>query len=108
MAATVGWSLPGAIQLVTDAQLEADAPVKKLEELRLEKGVWLSTTLLASGLADQVGEQDNMLEIVACCCAKLGGCKLPWIKVPALWQSLIEMLRDRIPGKVRVKRRMLR
>lgn len=38
MAATVGWPLPLAIQLATDAQLEAEAQIRKLEEeLKLER-----------------------------------------------------------------------
>ena len=32
--------------LDTDAQLQAEAQVRKLEELRLEKDVWVSTALL--------------------------------------------------------------
>ena len=40
IAATVGWPLLWAVRLATDAQLEAEAPVAKLEEeLRLEKDV---------------------------------------------------------------------
>ena len=66
MAATVGWSLLGAGQLATDAQLEAEAPVRKLEEeLRLEKDVWVSAALLDLGLADQVGELNDKLEASA-------------------------------------------
>ena len=44
----------------------------------------LSTTLLASGLIDKVREQDNKLETIACHFVKLGGHKLPRIKVQAL------------------------
>lgn len=54
------------------------------EELTLEKAVQLSTILPASELADKVSEQDNKLETIACHFAKLGGRKLPWIKVQAL------------------------
>ena len=55
------------VQQVTDVQLEAGAQVKKLEkELNLEKGMHLSTTLLASGLVDQLGELDNKLETLVC------------------------------------------
>lgn len=44
-------------------QTRAGAPVRKLEEeLRIEKDVLGSSALLASGLADKVGEQDNKLE----------------------------------------------
>lgn len=63
MAATVVWPVLWVTWLTADAQLEAEAKVGKLEEeLRLEKIVWLSTILLALGLADKVGEQDNQLE----------------------------------------------
>ena len=82
VAAAVGWSPLWAVQVANDAQLEAKAQVTVLEEeLRLEKDVWLSTTLLASGLAEEVGKQDNRLETLACRFAKLGGCKLQRIKV---------------------------
>ena len=54
------------------------------EQLKLEKDVQLSTTLLASGLTDKVGEQNNKLETLACHFAKLGGHKLSWIKVRVL------------------------
>ena len=37
-----------------------------------------------SGLADKLTEQDNKLETLICHFAKLGGCKLPWIKVLVL------------------------
>ena len=67
MTATVGWPLLWVVQVATDAQLEAEAWVRKLEEeLRLKKVVRLSTTLLALGLADKVGEQDNNLENLVC------------------------------------------
>lgn len=43
----------------TNVQVDADAQVRKLEEeLRFKKNIQLSTTLLASGLADKMGEQD--------------------------------------------------
>lgn len=48
-----------ASTLATNAQLEAEALVRKLENLRLEKHMRVSTTLLVSGLADKVGKQDN-------------------------------------------------
>lgn len=51
--------------LAADAQLEAAARVRELEEgLRLERNrnVWSSTPLLASGLADKVGEQGGKLQ----------------------------------------------
>ena len=42
------------VQLATDAQLEAEARARKLEEeLRLEKDVWVSSALFASGLAEK-------------------------------------------------------
>ena len=54
MVAAVGWPLLCAIWLAPDAQLEAEALVTNLQvELRLEKDMWLSTILLASGLADK-------------------------------------------------------
>ena len=43
-----------AVWLGTDAQLEAEARVRKIEKLKLKKGVWLSTTLLASEPVDKV------------------------------------------------------
>lgn len=73
----MGWLLLWAASLAIDAQLEAEAQVKKLEELRLEKDVCLSTVLLASGLADKLEEQVNKLETLVCHCAKLGRYKLP-------------------------------
>lgn len=48
MTATVGWPLLLAVFLVPDAQLEAEAQVKRLEELRSRMDVWLSTALPAS------------------------------------------------------------
>lgn len=44
----------------------------------------MSTTLEAPGLADKVGAQDDKLETLVCCFAKLGRHKLPPIKVQAL------------------------
>lgn len=41
----------------------------------------MSTSLPALGLADKIGEQDNKLEIVVCCFTKVGGHKIPRIKV---------------------------
>ena len=58
MATTVGWPPLWAVQPATDAQLEAEAWVRELEEeLKLEKNVQLSTALLALWLADKVKEQ---------------------------------------------------
>lgn len=46
--------------LATDVQLEAEARMRKLKkELKLEKDIRVSTTLLASGLADAVEEQNS-------------------------------------------------
>lgn len=102
VAATVGWLLLWAVQQAIDAQTEAEAQVKKLEEeLRLEKNVWFSTILLASGLADKVGEQNKKLETSVCHFAKLGSYKLPGIKIWVMYQILIRTLRSRILGKVR-------
>lgn len=76
MAATVCWPLLWAVQLATDAQLEAETWVGKLEkELRLEKDMCLSTALLASGLADKVGKKNNKLEILVCHFENLEGHK---------------------------------
>lgn len=44
----------------------------------------LFSTLLASKLADKVGEQDIKLEALAGRFAKLGRRKLPWVIVRAL------------------------
>lgn len=74
MAAIVGWPLLWAVWLNVDAPLEAEAQVRKLgEELKVEKDVQLSTTLLASGLTDKVEELNNILENVLCHFVKLGG-----------------------------------
>lgn len=51
MPAMVGWHLLWGSIVATDAQLEVESPIRKLEEeLKLEKGMWLSTTLLALGM----------------------------------------------------------
>lgn len=64
----------------TEAQSEAKAPVRKLEEkLRLGKAMWLLTAMLASRRADRVREQDNTLSKLKTLVghfAKLGGSKL--------------------------------
>ena len=44
----------------------------------------VSTPLLAAGLADKVGEQGSKLETLAYRFAKLGGRKLPAIKIGVL------------------------
>ena len=50
MAAVVDWSPLWTVWLATNAQLDAEAPVRKLEEeLRIEKEVWLFTILPDSG-----------------------------------------------------------
>lgn len=74
MAAAVSWPLLWVVQLATDTQLEAEAQVRKLEELLSLEKVF-STTLLASRLAHKVGEQNNV-ETLACHFAKLGGHQL--------------------------------
>ena len=72
----MGWSLLWAVQLITDDQLKAEAQVRKLEEvLRLKKN-WLFTTLLSSGMAYEMGEQNNRSETLTCHFTKLGGRKL--------------------------------
>ena len=49
------------------AELEAEAQVRKLEELRLEKYLRASTTLLALGLVDKMEEQNNRdLSVLFC------------------------------------------
>ena len=74
MAAAVGWSLLWAVGLDTDAQLEAEAQVRELEEeLRLETDMQLTTTLLTLGMAEKLEEQDYKLENLACHFAKPGG-----------------------------------
>lgn len=50
----------------------------------MREGHGVVHTLLASGLADKVGVQDNKLENLVCHFAKMGGCKLPHIKVQVL------------------------
>lgn len=48
MATSAGWYLLWVVWLVTNAQLEAEARVRKLEEeTKLEKGIRMSITLLA-------------------------------------------------------------
>lgn len=43
-AATVGWPLLLAVQLATEAQLETEAQIRKLEEeLKVRKVMWLVT-----------------------------------------------------------------
>lgn len=44
----------------------------------------MSLTLLASGLADKMGEQDIKSEALVYCSAKLGGPKISQIKIWAI------------------------
>lgn len=82
MAAAVHWALLEAAQLATDAQLDAESQVRKLEgELKWEKDVQSLAALFASEPADKVGEQDNTLETCVCHFAKLQAHKLPQIKL---------------------------
>ena len=67
MPTTGDWPLLWAVWL------KAETRVRKLEE-KVKKDMWLFTTLLASGLPDKMGEQDNKLESSECHFAKLGGC----------------------------------
>lgn len=69
--------------VAADAHLEAEASVRKLEEeLRLlEKDRSVSTSLLASVLADQAEERDSKWENLGCRFATLGGRKLLRIRV---------------------------
>ena len=83
MVAAVDWPLLWAVWLATDAQLKPEDPVRKLEEWKLGKDIWLSTTMLALELADNVREQDTKLESLAWNFAKLGGYKLSKIKLGA-------------------------
>lgn len=69
VAAPEGPPLMWAAHLATDAQLEAEAPVRKLEELRPQKDMQLSTIPL--GLSERMGEQDNRLEDLMVNFAKL-------------------------------------
>ena len=79
----------GYCPLAIHSWLEAEAQVRQLgEQLKAEKNVQLSTTLLASGLTDKVGEQNNKLETFACHFAEWGGQKAPWIKVWVLSENL--------------------
>lgn len=51
------------------------------EELTLEKDMCLSTAPPASRLPDKMWEQDKKLETLACCFSKLGGHRMPAIKI---------------------------
>ena len=51
------------------------------EELRVGKNVQVFTALLASGLADKVGEEDNKLETLNAILQSCGGSKLTWFKI---------------------------
>ena len=63
MVAAADWPLMCIVWLATNAHLEAETWVKELEEKwKIEKDVWLFTTLLNLGLADKVEEQNNKLE----------------------------------------------
>lgn len=82
---TLGWPQPWVVRLVINAQLEAEAPVRKLEnKLRLEKDSWLFPTLPDSGQANKVGERDNKLETLPCHFAKLEGHRLLQNKIENL------------------------
>lgn len=85
MVAAVNWPLLWAVQLATNAQLEAEAQFRKLEDelkLREQHAVFYYST--SSGLADKVEEQNNSLETLACHFAKLGEHMLLQIKVQVL------------------------
>lgn len=71
-AAIVGSSPLWAVWPDANAQLVAEAQVRKLKGLRLEKD--MHDSLLTSGLAEKV-------ESRMCCFAKLGVYKLPQIQV---------------------------
>ena len=79
----------GYCQLAILSWLEAEAQVRKLgEQLKSEKNLQLSPTLLASGLTDKAGEQNNTLETLACHLAEWGGHKASWINVWVLSEYL--------------------
>lgn len=59
--------------------MEAQVEVGRRAEVG--EGCAVSTSLLASGLADKVGEQSKKLETLVCWFAKLGGHKMLRIKV---------------------------
>lgn len=64
--------------LNTDAQPEAESQVRKLEELRLEKDVWVPPAyFLRAGGQGRTGYEGDLV----CVLPKLGGCKLPRVKV---------------------------
>lgn len=44
----------------------------------------MSTTVLALGLAEKVGEGDNKLENLVVNFAKLRGYRMPWVKIQEL------------------------
>lgn len=81
MTATVGWPLLLAVFLVPDAQLEAEAQVKRL-------GWMCGCPLLFQLHVNKKMREKNKLETLINHFAKLGGHKLPWIKVPALVTKL--------------------
>lgn len=54
----------------------------KLEEKRrLERDLWMSTTLLALGLVEKKGEQGNKLETFTCCFVRPESYRWLWIKI---------------------------
>lgn len=81
MATAVGCPLAWVAWLATYGQVEAQTQTGNLEEEQRLESIWLSMTLLALGLADKVGEQDNKLETLVCHFANLGGYKMLHIKV---------------------------
>lgn len=85
MIVIVHWPLLWAVQLDTGAQLEVQSQVRKLEELRLEKGVQVSTTLLALRLAAKAGEQKSAGDLSApLFFARQGRHEMLWIKTQEL------------------------
>lgn len=79
-----GLSLLWTVHLDTDVQVEADILIRMLEEeLRLEKVMWSCTPLMASGLADKVGEQDNTWRFQHAT-LQARSAQTPKIKVPVL------------------------
>lgn len=57
----MGRPLLWATPLANNVQVEVEAQVRELEgELRLEQDVWVSTTLLALGLTNKLGEAKDL------------------------------------------------
>lgn len=85
----VVWPLLWAIHLTTDAQLVAEEKVRKLEgKLQLEKDWRLPTSHLASKLMGKIETQDTQIKTLVCHFVCLGGCKIWWPHVRAVFTQL--------------------